>query len=175
MKQVNRADISLSQILPGDKLALTRLLNEKEIYDNTLLIPFPYNEQDAVWWINHVSAIERVNGRQKVWAIRDQRAELIGGIGRQFKYGVDAHKDEIGYWLAKPYWNQGIMTEVLKVFTEICFTKLRLVRIEATVFHFNKASARVLEKAGFEFEGILRKYHQKDGKIFDGLLYAKTQ
>lgn len=168
-------DVTLSRIIPGDKPSLVRCLNEKGIYDNTLLIPYPYTEKDADWWLNHVTNFERVQDKQKVWAIRNRQEELIGAIGLQYKYGLHAHKDEFGYWLAKSYWGRGIMTEAVQRFTELCFTQLRLVRLEATVFHFNKASARVLEKAGYELEGVLRKYHLKDGKIFDGLLYAKAQ
>lgn len=168
-------EITLSRIVQGDKPALVRCLNEKGIYDNTLLIPYPYTEKDAEWWLNHIMHFERVNDKRKVWAIRNQQEELIGAIGLQFKYGLHSHKDEFGYWLAKPYWGRGIMTEVVQLFTELCFTQLRLIRLEATVFAFNRPSARVLEKAGYEREGLLRKYHLKDGKFLDGLLYAKTQ
>jgi [ribosomal protein S5]-alanine N-acetyltransferase len=171
---VAKLDITLSRIVKGDKLSLIRCLNERGIYDNTLLIPYPYTEKDADWWLNHVTHFERSHLKQKVWAIRNAKEELIGAVGLQFKYGLHSHKDEFGYWLAQPYWGQGIMTEAIKTFTEICFTKLRLIRLEATVFHFNQASCRVLEKTGFEYEGLLRKFHEKDGKIFDGLLYAKT-
>ncbi len=172
---VATSEVTLSRIIPGDKPSLVRCLNERGIYDNTLLIPYPYTEKDADWWINHVTNFERMHAKQKVWAIRNQQEELIGAIGLQYKYGLHSHKDEFGYWLAKPYWGQGIMTEVVRQFTPICFTRMHLVRLEATVFAGNQASARVLEKAGYLYEGLLRKYHQKDGKIFDGLLYAKTQ
>jgi RimJ/RimL family protein N-acetyltransferase len=47
-------------------------------------------------------------------------------------------------------------------------------RITANVFSSNAGSARVLEKAGFAYEGQLRNYYKKDGRIFDGKLYAKT-
>lgn len=67
------------------------------------------------------------------------------------------------------------MTEAVKKITEYGFRELGLVRITAKVFYFNKGSARVLEKSGYTCEGILRNHYKKDGKIFDGKLYAIIQ
>jgi [ribosomal protein S5]-alanine N-acetyltransferase len=65
------------------------------------------------------------------------------------------------------------MTETVKKVTEFAFNEFGLVRITAHVFTFNIGSAKVLEKAGYSLEGILRKHYKKDGRIFDGKLYAK--
>lgn len=167
-------DISVSDITPGDKAAYVEHLKEKQIYDHTLTIPFPYTEADADWWINHVVATTRNQGCSVNWAIRRADSFLIGGIGfHDFELGK-SHKAELGYWLAKPYWGRGTMTETVKKVTEFGLKEFNLVRITATVFHFNAGSARVLEKAGYQLEGYLRKYYKKDGKIFDGKLYAKV-
>lgn len=64
------------------------------------------------------------------------------------------------------------MTEAVKKASEYGFKELGLTRITAHVFHFNVASAKVLEKTGYKCEGYLRSHYQKDGKIFDGKLYA---
>ena len=66
------------------------------------------------------------------------------------------------------------MTEVVPAFVESCFHKFPLYRIYAEPYANNPASARVLEKAGFVFEGRLRKNVIKDGQILDSLLYART-
>lgn len=109
------------------------------------------------------------------WAIRRTDGFLIGGIGyHDFELGK-SHRAEIGYWLAKPYWGQGIMTEAVKKVAALAFEELGLVRITANVFHFNMGSAPVLKKAGFQLEGLLRKHYKKDGKVFDGRLYALTR
>ena len=113
-------------------------------------------------------------GRSVNWAIRRSDGFLVGGIGfHDFELGK-SHKAELGYWLAKSYWGQGIMTQAVDAVARFGFQEFGLLRITANVFHFNIGSARVLEKAGFQLEGYLRKHYKKDGKIFDGKLYAKV-
>lgn len=165
---------SITDITPADKSAYVEHFHEKQIYDQTLNIPYPYAESDAEWWVNHVAEETKKQGRSVNWAIRNPEGYVVGGIGFH-EIALDrSHKAELGYWLAKPYWDKGIMTEAAKLAANIGFQELGLIRITANVFHFNVGSAKVLEKAGFKCEGHLRKHYQKDGKIFDGLLYAKV-
>jgi [ribosomal protein S5]-alanine N-acetyltransferase len=81
----------------------------------------------------------------------------------------------VGYWLAEEFWGRGIMTEAVTAVTDFCFENFPLRRICAEVFANNPASARVLEKAGFIFEGRLKNNVVKDGEVLDSLLYARTQ
>jgi RimJ/RimL family protein N-acetyltransferase len=165
-------EIILSQIDKKDKPALIKYLNDLDIYNNTLNIPHPYKPKDADWWIKNVNNKRKETGRLTNFVIRDKNMNLIGGIGFHLKYGINSHKDEIGYWLGREFWNKGIMTSVVKKICELGFFEMKLIRMEAIIFEYNKASARVLEKCGFIKEGVLRKYILKDGKILDGLLYA---
>ena len=87
------------------------------------------------------------------------------GLGR-------SHRCEIGYWLAKPYWGRGIMTAVVRAICRHAFDNLGLGKITAHVFSFNDASARVLEKCGFEQEGFLRQHYLKDGQLIDVKAYG---
>jgi ribosomal-protein-alanine N-acetyltransferase len=164
----------ISDIIPSDKSAFLEHFKEKQIYDQTMAIPFPFTEADADSWINHtIEAAKSQGGRSVSWAIRrSDDGLLIGEIGfHELKIGED-HKADLGYWLAKSYWGKGIMTEAVKKATEYGFTELALSRITAPIFHFNVGSAKVLEKAGFMCEGILRSYYKKDNKIFDSKLYS---
>jgi [ribosomal protein S5]-alanine N-acetyltransferase len=95
---------------------------------------------------------------------------LIGSVG--FDGLTKGHRAEIGYWLAKDWWGRGIMTAVVGRACEYAFAEWKLVRITAHVFESNIASARVLEKNGFEFEGLLRKHHLKDGTFLNSRLFA---
>ncbi len=149
-------------------------LNSRKIYDSTLKIPFPYKKADAERFLKMVFEQEELHQICHNWAIVKDRKQVIGSIGLQLKYGLEAHKDEIGYWLAEPFWGQGIMTQVVRIFCDYCFENRELSRIEAIVFAQNVASTRVLEKAGFDFEGRLRKYLIKNGRYIDGLLYANV-
>jgi ribosomal-protein-alanine N-acetyltransferase len=165
--------LAITEITKGDKAAYVKYLNDREIYDQTLRIPYPYTEADAEEWVNQVTLQTRERGRSVNWAIREPAGELIGGIGfLEFELGK-SHRAEIGYWLAKPYWNRGIMTEAVGKVVEFGFSELGLTRITANVFESNAGSARVLEKCGFTLEGKLRKHYEKAGKIFDGRLYAR--
>ncbi|MEK6705220.1 MAG: GNAT family N-acetyltransferase [Bdellovibrionota bacterium] len=166
--------ITITDIASTDKAAYLEHLSEKQIYDQTLNIPYPYNDTDAEWWVNHVAEETQKQGRSVNWAIRGEDGKLIGGIGfHGIEYGK-SHRAEIGYWLAKPYWGRGIMTDAVIEATEFAFRELALVRITANVFHFNLGSACVLRKAGYQLEGYLRQHYKKDGKIFDGILFAKV-
>jgi [ribosomal protein S5]-alanine N-acetyltransferase len=81
----------------------------------------------------------------------------------------------VGYWIGRPYWGRGYMTEALVATIRLCFEKLGVNRIEAEYFKENIASGRVMEKAGMAFEGLLRQYcHGKDGKYHDCIMYSIT-
>ena len=163
--------ITLSEITPKDIDSFVEFLNEKEIYINTLTIPFPYTKENSEWFVSLKNKKE--HGRIINWAIRNKEEKLIGDVG--FDNGIDGHKAEIGYWLAKPYWKKGIMSEAVKKICEIGFNEFGLSRITANVFEQNIGSARVVEKCGFTLEtACLKNYYKKDGKLFNGKLYAKT-
>lgn len=161
--------VPISSVFTND---LVRLLNDPDIYNNTFKIPFPYTEKHARDWIKKTTELETIQGITNNWALCSKEEGLIGGLGLHQTYGADSHKDEIGYWLGKPYWNKGIMTEALKKFCEYCFEHRELSRIEALVFSHNHASMRVLEKVGFEKEGYLKKCYIKQGRYVDSVLYA---
>jgi len=162
--------LHLSEIRASDKSAFVKFLNDEDIYGNTLRIPYPYTADDAETFISIAAEATAKHGHPVHFAIREEDDQLIGGCGFDgLSYG---HRAEIGYWLAKPYWGQGIMTAVVQSACAFAFAEWKLVRITAHVFDFNKASARVLEKVGFEYEGLLRKHHKKDGKFIDSKLFA---
>ena len=165
-----RDDICLSAIDPADKSAFIRYLNDRDIYENTLRIPYPYTEEDAEHFITSTCMSTEKRGHPVNFAIRRRDQQLIGGCGFEgLSYG---HCAEIGYWLAKPFWGQGIMTDVIRSACEFAFSEWKLVRIAAHVFTFNQASIRVLEKCGFEPEGMMRKLYRKDDAFIDSKLYA---
>lgn len=155
-----------------DKSFFVKYLNDRDIYDRTLNIPSPYKASDAEKFIRFCGRKKKEAGRPVNWLIRQANGEAIGGMGFFLKYGINSHKDEIGYWLAKPFWGKGIMTKALQCFCRHGFISRGLVRIEAGIFETNLASQRVAEKCGFVYEGTMKKMYFKDGKYFNGKLYA---
>lgn len=142
-------------------------MKDKEIYDNTLTIPFPYLVEHAVQFImNHASS-------KLDFTIRDAQDNLIGCIGA-VQSARQPHQATIGYWLAKPFWNKGIMTDVVLAFSNYCFEETNLLRLTATCFEHNIGSAKVLEKSGFKQEGLMIKHYEKDGNFYNGKMYGKV-
>jgi RimJ/RimL family protein N-acetyltransferase len=172
MKRIVNDHISLTEIRPSDKAAYLEHLKEKAISDHTLRIPFPYTEADAEEWLALVQKSTQEHGQVVNWAIRNEADFLIGGTGFHDLTIGQSHRAEIGYWLARPYWGRGIMTAVVRDRCAFAFAQWNLLKITAHVFAFNPASARVLEKCGFEREGYLKKHYLKNGQLLDAQVYG---
>ena len=95
-----------------------------------------------------------------------------GGISVTAGSDVYRRDGELGYWLGEPFWGRGIMTGAVRQICREAFGRLDIVRIHAAVYARNGASCRVLEKAGFTREGILRQSVYKNGEVLDACLYA---
>jgi ribosomal-protein-alanine N-acetyltransferase len=172
MKIVVNDQVHLSEFRSSDKPALIQHLNDRDIYDRTLRIPFPYTDAAADAFLARVAKATEQEGQPVHFAIRTGDDALIGGCGlNDFEIGK-SHRAEIGYWLAKSFWARGIMTEVVHRVCNHAFDEFGLAKITAQVSTFNPASARVLEKCGFQQEGFLRKHFVKDGKFVDARLFA---
>lgn len=167
-----RDEISLTDIRPTDKPAFIEHLSCREIYENTLRIPYPYTADDADEWLALVAQSTRQHGRPVHWAIREGE-RLIGCCGFDHLALGRSHRAEIGYWLARPDWGRGIMTSVIGRLCDHAFGAWGLSKLSAYVFAHNAASARVLEKCGFEQEGYLHRHFLKDGLFLDARLLAR--
>jgi len=155
----------------GDETALQRYANNRKVWINlTDRFPHPYGAEAARWWID---VQESGEGPEYAFAI-ELDGEAVGGIGVSPGQDLGVKTAEIGYWLGEPFWGRGIATQALRLLTGWAFAApdLDLVRIHAHVLAWNPASARVLEKAGYECEACLRKSVYKDGQVIDSLLYA---
>ncbi len=147
---------------------LVRYANNRNVWINLRdRFPHPYTKADGEAWV----ALRAKDVAQTQFAIANSD-EAIGGIGIELQSNDERRSAEIGYWLAEPFWNLGIMTLAARAMTEHAFAEFDLVRIYSTVVDWNPASARVLEKAGYSFEGRLRKSVTKEGTLADQLLSA---
>lgn len=155
----------------ADAPVIQRLVSDREIAAPTLNIPHPYPENGAVEFIQ-----KSIEGRAQGHAdfhfgiIRQSDEALMGMAGihpRQHGYTA-----EIGYWLGVPYWGQGYMTEAVRRIIQFGFENLHLQRIEARCFSYNTASARVMQKVGMTFEGIMRQHVIKWDQPIDLGIYS---
>ena len=151
-----------------DRDAIVRHANNRRISINLRdRFPYPYTVADARNWLDSVIGFEPETN----FAI-DVAGEAVGGIGFVLQHDVARRSAEIGYWLGEEFWGRGIVTEALIAVTDHAFANYDLCRLYAHVFDWNGASARVLEKAGYELEGRMRKSVTKDGQTIDQLMYA---
>lgn len=171
-KLVVSSEIDLTEIRREDRALYVEYMQDREIYENTLLIPFPYTLEHADEWIslNEQKLKEELIVTQ--FAIRSKKGVLMGGAGFADLEIGKSHKSEIGYWLAKRFWNQGIMTKVVKKLVTLGLEEFGLKRITATTFVDNIASQICLAKNHFVLEGQLKNYYCKDGKLIDAKLYS---
>jgi RimJ/RimL family protein N-acetyltransferase len=129
--------------------------------------PSPYTMDDAVNW---VSTMQRQNPLTNfVIAVND---ELVGVIGLELRHDVYRKSPLLGYWISEAWWGRGIMTEAVKLVSQYAFTHLDVIRIQAGILANNPKSMRVMEKAGFTKEGILKNSIIKKGVILDEHIYA---
>jgi RimJ/RimL family protein N-acetyltransferase len=133
--------------------------------------PHPYTREDAEDWVgmNHLLIGPPVNFALEVGGT------AVGGIGIDLLDDVFERTAGVGYWVAQPFWGRGIATAALEFITHYAFSSLPVDRLQAGVFEWNPASARVLEKAGFVQEGRLRRAVIKDGRVGDLLLYGRLR
>lgn len=172
MTVIRAKGFSLRPFKKGDEASLAANISNRKIERNTLVIPYPYTMKAARFWVRYNLALAKKKEKSQLHLAIDAGGEVIGGMGLSH---ADGHSAEIGYWLGENYWGRGIATEAVKLLTKYAFSGLGLRRVYAYVFSFNKASARVLEKAGYKLEGKLRKQAVKRGKPIDALLFAKVR
>lgn len=111
------------------------------------------------------------NGLSIRWGIRLKgETRLIGSAG--FNNYTKKHRANIGYDLKPHYWNQGLVTEAIGAIIDYGFSILSVNRIEAEVMPGNDRSMRVLEKAGFLHEGLLREWLPVDGTHQDMHMFS---
>ncbi|MDR1988838.1 MAG: GNAT family N-acetyltransferase [Acidobacteriaceae bacterium] len=154
-----------------DKPALLHHANNRNVWRNlTELFPHPYTEADADVWFS----IASTPGSSLYLAI-DVDGQAVGGIGVIAGHGISQYTGQFGYWLGESLWGRGIATAAASALAAYALAQPQFVRLEAPVFIWNLASMRVLEKAGFVREGVLRKSVFKDGQLIDSVLYAKVR
>ncbi|HDS1676973.1 MULTISPECIES: GNAT family N-acetyltransferase [Stenotrophomonas maltophilia group] len=132
--------------------------------------PFPYTREDGEAFLaGRVLAPGTLNLAIEI------DGHACGSIGAQQGSAERAHMAELGYWLGQAYWGQGLMTRVVGLFAPWVMDELRLFRLQAGVVDFNLGSVRVLEKNGFQEEGIDRCAVYKRGVLHDLRRFARVR
>lgn len=148
-------------------------INDEDISAQTT-IPFPFPVEHCQLWLERVITHQmdcKLSNTlpQEVHFAVDIDGEISGSVALT---KILPHKAEIGYWLAKPHWNNGIMSKAIALVTAYGIEKLGLTRIYAPVFTTNIASRKALEKSGYTLEATMHKNFKKNDKLYDEWMLA---
>lgn len=155
----------------ADREQLTKLANNKKIWLNVRdMFPHPYTFEDAEKFIDSV----KQQDPQVTFAI-EYDFKFVGAIGMVLQRDVYRFSAELGYWIGEPYWGKGITTRAVRLLCDYAFNKLNIEKLFAGVFQGNEGSKKVLEKCGFQLEGIARKAVFKNNKFLDEYRYGKMR
>ena len=162
--------ISLRDYKETDIDRLVSLANNKHVTHYMIdTFVYPYTRDDAIFWITEGST---ANGSINKVILLD--GLFVGAVGINPQQGWRSHCAEIGYWIGEDYWGRGIATRALEMMTAEAFDHFHFKKLYAPVLAPNTRSIRVLEKAGYQREGILKNEVSKHDQYFDIYQYATS-
>jgi RimJ/RimL family protein N-acetyltransferase len=151
-----------------DAPLIAQLANDRDIWINLRdRFPHPYELAHGEAFVARAAAEDPPTN---LAVCVDNRA--VGSIGLILGKDIERVSAEIGYWIGKPYWGRGITSAALHAATDYAIDQFGLLRVFAIPFVENLPSVRVLEKAGYVREGLMKQSAIKDGKVRDQYLYA---
>lgn len=161
--------LELIELQPAHAIDLLHIFEDKRVTEYYHVMPLR-TEMDAEKVITyfHHRFKDKLGIRWGI-ALKGEK-HIIGTIG--FNSFPQSHRGVIVYALAHSYWGKGLMTEAILELVRYGFRELGLKRIEAEVMPANIPSARVLQKNGFRQEGMLKKWMEWGGKLFDIHMWA---
>jgi RimJ/RimL family protein N-acetyltransferase len=164
-------DLKIRSWRKDDLKALLQHANNQKIAANLRdQFPHPYTRRDGIDFLDYAHTQEP----ECSFAI-EHGGEAVGGVGFLVGRDIARISAEMGYWLAEEFWGRGFASRAVTAMSDWAFDNYRLTRIFAMAFAHNAASIRVLEKAGFEREGLLRRSAIKNGVVLDQILFAKVR
>lgn len=154
----------------ADAPALADALSNKAVQVNLRDgIPYPYTVQDAR---KYIAAMRAADENETFAYAVTVDAQVVGSIAAFRQANIHSHTAELGYYLSEAFWGRGVMTEAVRQLCAVLFAHTDILRVYAEPFAHNVGSRRVLEKAGFQYEGTLRRHARKSGRLLDMTLYA---
>ena len=152
----------------SDLDSLVKYANNWNVAKNlTDKFPFPYSESNGKAFIEFATKDNPIH----IFAI-DIEGQAVGGIGIHPQDDIHRKNAELGYWLAEPFWGQGIISNAIKQAVDFAFATYDIDRVFARPFGTNAASQKVLEKNNFILEGRFEKVLIKNKEYLDELIYA---
>jgi [ribosomal protein S5]-alanine N-acetyltransferase len=145
----------------GDAAAIARLLNDYEISRNLSRVPYPYSMEDAQEFLRLVKNANKKTRFSSIF-LKAQSSVFQGMIS--YEWNGENRNAEMGYWLAKHLWGQGLMSEAARATVAHAFDVADIDSMVSCYFLENLASGKVLERAGFIEAGNCTAFSKSQGK-----------
>jgi len=166
--------ISLEPFRPGDEEALMEGAADPLVKQFALLGWRDPLREDFTRFITEDWPALRTAGRAAVSSIRDAASDAVLGYLVLFDVQPTQRRAEVGYWLLPSGRGRGAATEAVRLVVDWALGDFGLHRVQAAADVENVASQRVLERAGFEREAILRSFSVRgDGTRADNMLFSR--
>lgn len=155
----------------SDYKRIQQICNDYEVAKTTLSLPIPYTEDNAKSFIDYtLKSLEDNISYELGICLKNNPENIIGCIG-VFNLNKISKKAEIGYWIDRNHWKQGIATEATKAIIDFAFNKLNLHSIIARFFEVNPASGKVMEKSGMKYVGKMHDHEFRLGNFHNVIYY----
>lgn len=153
--------------MPEDANDVYEACNDFEVVKTTLGLPWPYTKEIAKEWIKKHPQRENDGTSYEFAICLKQTPNKVIGCVSLMDINQKAKRAEMGYWLNKKYWKQGIATEAAKFMLEFAFEQLGLHSVVARCFDINPASDRVMQKCGMTYVGTVRDHEFRFDKFYN--------
>ena len=156
----------------GDWKDLVGGLNDLEVSKNLIQVKYPYTEKDARSWVKHCVIKVKKEEKYNFYIELKSEKKIIGVL--DLKVDSNNNIGTTGSWINKKYQRRGYMTEAKIAVNDFAFNKLKLRKLETSVFNFNIASNSTQKRMGYKIEGLKRKHSisKATGKIHDEKIYG---
>ena len=167
---ISNENLNLRFLTEADLPAVYDIFSRPEVMRYWSYPPWTNRSQAQQWLINVQEGYRTRNDLQ--FGIERRADSVLLGTCTLFQFHVASRRAELGYALGRPYWGSGYMHEALQTLLDYAFQTLELNRLEADIDPRNRASARTLERLGFQKEGYLRERWIVNDEISDTCLYG---
>ncbi len=153
-----------------DAERVRQLAGDAAVADTASNIPHPYLPGMAEAWIS-----AQLTGEEGeiTWAVTCRSSNVLMGCLGLVNVSLDGQEAELGYWIGRDYWSKGYASEAVALVIDSLFlSQPQLLRITASCYKRNAASARVLEKCGLLGVGERLGQPGREGRVEDFLLFA---
>jgi RimJ/RimL family protein N-acetyltransferase len=161
--------VALRDFRPADAHAVHRWFNTPQVIEGLVEQRESFSEEDARRWVEQAALAD---GPDRKWAVDvDERPEAAGftalyGLGRQAA-------PELGILIGDPdLWGRGVGTEAQRLTIRLAFEELGAHRVIELILADNSRARRVVERLGFELEGMMRGHVRRGAQLLDVAVYG---